>query len=469
MRQKPSPETLNRLAAVVGEKNAIRDETAMAGYMQEWRQIWQGRAPLVLRPGSTEEVSRILAIANETRTAIVPQSGNTGLCGGQIPLEDGSEVLLSLDRMNRILDVDASDNTITVEAGAILKSMQEAAEAAGRLFPLSLASEGSCRIGGNLSTNAGGLNVIAYGNTRDLCLGLEVVLADGRVWNGLKRLRKDNTGYDLRDLFIGAEGTLGIITAAVMKLFPKPKSWETAFIAVPSPQAAVDLLSLANEMSGNRVVGFELIADLALGFAIRHMGVRHPLSSTAPWYVLAEFADPVPGAMMHMLEAAMAQHLVSDAVLAQSDSQRAELWRSRELISESQKPEGGSIKHDISVPVSKVPQFLQEADDAVSRFMPGARFCSFGHLGDGNIHYNISQPTGMDKSQFLDSWNGMNDVVFEVVQRLGGSISAEHGIGRLKAHRMPEIKSPVELSMMRGLKQMFDPNNILSPGRVLPQ
>ena len=469
MREKPSVETLNRLAAIVGGKHAIRDEAAMAGYMQEWRQIWQGRSPLVLRPGSTEEVSQILAIANETRTAIIPQSGNTGLCGGQIPLDDGSEVLLSLDRMNRILDVDSADNTITVEAGAILKSVQEAADSVGRLFPLSLASEGSCRIGGNLSTNAGGLNVIAYGNTRDLCLGLEVVLADGRIWNGLKRLRKDNTGYDLRDLFIGAEGTLGIITAAVMKLFPKPKNWETAFIAVPSPQAAVDLLSLTKEMSGNRIVGFELIADLALSFTIRHMGVRHPLSSPAPWYVLAELADPVPGAMTEILEAAMERGLVSDAAIAQSDSQRAELWTIRELISESQKPEGGSIKHDISVPVSKVPQFLMEADDAVSRFMPGSRFCSFGHLGDGNIHYNISQPVGMDKLKFLDSWNGMNDVVFEVVTKLGGSISAEHGIGRLKAYRMPKIKSPVELAMMRGLKQMFDPNNILSPGRVLPE
>lgn len=468
MSNKPSPETLNRLAAVVGEKYAIRDEAGMTAYMTEWRQIWQGRSPLVLRPGSTEEVSRILAIANETRTAIIPQSGNTGLCGGQIPLDDGSEVLLSLDRMNRILDVDASDNTITVEAGAILKSVQEAADHAGRLFPLSLASEGSCRMGGNLSTNAGGLNVIAYGNTRDLCLGLEVVLADGRIWNGLKRLRKDNTGYDLRDLFIGAEGTLGIITAAVMKLFPKPKSWETAFIAVPSAQAAVDLLSLAKEMSGNRVVGFELIADLALSFTIRHMGIRHPLASASPWYVLAELADPVPGAMMEILEAAMEKDLVTDAAVAQSDSQRAELWAARELISESQKPEGGSIKHDISVPVSRVPQFLAEADEAVSRFMPGARFCSFGHLGDGNIHYNVSQPIGTDKTKFLESWNGMNDVVFDVVKRLDGSISAEHGIGRLKAYRMPEIKSPVELSIMRGLKQMLDPNNILSPGRVLP-
>ncbi|MCA3573680.1 MAG: FAD-binding oxidoreductase [Aestuariivirga sp.] len=464
----PSPETLNRLAAVVGEKNAIRDPALMDGYMREWRQIWHGRSPLVLRPASTDEVSRLLAIANETRTAIVPQAGNTGLCGGQIATEQGHEVVLSLDRMTRILDVDPADNSITVEAGAILKSVQEAAEAVDRLFPLSLASEGSCRIGGNLSTNAGGLNVIAYGNARDLCLGLEVVLADGRIWNGLKRLRKDNTGYDLRDIFIGAEGTLGIITGAVLKLFPRPRSLETGFIAVPSPQAAVDLLSLAREMSGNRVIAFELIADIALQFAIRHAGIRHPLSGDSPWYVLAELADPVPGALAGLLEAAMERGLVSDAALAQSEGQREGFWAARELISESQKPEGGSIKHDVSVPVSLVPRFLAEADAAVTRLLPGCRFVSFGHLGDGNIHYNVSQPVGMDKVAFLALWNEMNDVVFDVVGRFGGSISAEHGIGRLKAHRMPEIKSAVELEMMRGLKKLFDPNNILSPGRVLP-
>jgi FAD/FMN-containing dehydrogenase len=463
----PAQSTLDRLAAVVGEANAIRDPARMDAYMREWRHIWVGRSPLVLRPSCTEDVSRILAIASETRTAIVPQSGNTGLCGGQIATDEGSEVVLSLDRMSRILDVDPADNTITVEAGAILKSVQEAADAVDRLFPLSLASEGSCRIGGNLSTNAGGLNVIAYGNARDLCLGLEVVLADGRVWNGLRRLRKDNTGYDLRDLFIGAEGTLGIITAAVLKLFPRPRSRETAFIAVTSPQAAVDLLSLMKDRSGNRIVGFELIAAIALDFAVRHASVRRPLDA-APWYVLAELADPVPGAMTEILENGMARGLVSDATLAQSEGQRAEFWAARELISDSQKPEGGSIKHDVSVPVSKVPAFLAAADAAVERLMPGARFVSFGHLGDGNIHYNISQPLGMDKETFLASWNEVNDVVFDVVARFEGSISAEHGIGRLKAFRMPAIKSAVELELMRQMKTTLDPLNILNPGRVLP-
>ena len=468
MTVKPPAETLNRLAAIVGEKNAIRDTTAMTAYMQEWRQIWYGRSPLVLRPSSTQEVSDILKIANETLTAIVPQSGNTGLAGGQIPLETGNEVLLSLDRMTRIINVDAADNTMTVEAGVILKSMQDQAAAVDRLFPLSLASEGSCRIGGNLSTNAGGLNVIAYGNTRDLCLGLEVVLADGRIWNGLKRLRKDNTGYDLRNMFIGAEGTLGVITGAVMKLYPRPRSHETAFAAVPDPQAAVALLSLARELSGNRVVAFELIADIAMQFTIRHAGQRNPLGAVSPWYVLVELADPVAGSLAAVLERAMELGLVSDAVVAQSGSQRDQFWAIREMISESQKPEGGSIKHDISVPVSKVSQFLKEADAAVTAFMPGTRFVSFGHLGDGNIHYNVSQPIGMDKSVYLAAWNGMNDVVFDVVMKLGGSISAEHGIGRLKAHHMPHIKSAVELQMMRDLKRMLDPNGILSPGRVLP-
>jgi FAD/FMN-containing dehydrogenase len=337
MNKLPSDDALNRLAAVVGEAHAIRDTRAMDGYMREWRAIWYGRSPMVLRPGSSDEVSRILAIANETRTAIVPQSGNTGLCGGQITTDDGHEVLLSLDRMTRIIEIDPGDNTIIVEAGAVLKNVQDAADAAGRLFPLSLASEGSCRIGGNLSTNAGGLNVIAYGNTRDLCLGLEVVLADGRIWNGLKRLRKDNTGYDLRNMFIGAEGTLGIITAAVMKLYPKPKSYETAFIAVADPQAAVDLLSLMKEMSGNRIVAFELIVDLALQFTIRHAATRNPLSSSSPWYVLAELSDPAPGDMALVLEAAMERGIVSDATMAQSLGQRQELWDLRELISESQK------------------------------------------------------------------------------------------------------------------------------------
>jgi len=463
-----TPELLNQFAAIVGEKHAIRDAASMAGYMTEWREIWVGKSPLVMRPANTEEVSRILKLASETGTAIVPQSGNTGLVGGQIPFEDGHELLLSLDRMTKILNVDAADCTMTVQAGATLKSVQDAADEAGRLFPLSLASEGSCRIGGNLSTNAGGLNVLAYGNARDLCLGLEVVLPDGRIWNGLRRLRKDNTGYDLKNMFIGAEGTLGVITAAVLKLYPKPRSHETAFIAVTSPQSAVDLLSLAKEMSGNRVVAFELLPRIAMDFTVKHMGINNPLAEFSAWYALSELADPVAGSFEAILEEAMTRGLVTDATVAQSEAQRQALWAIRELMPESQKFEGGSIKHDVSVPVSRIPQFIVEATKAVENFMPQARVMSFGHMGDGNLHFNVSQPLGMDKKKYLDLWNEMNAVVFDVVLKFDGSISAEHGIGRLKKHHMPEIKTAVELQMMRDLKKLFDPANIMNPGKVLP-
>jgi FAD/FMN-containing dehydrogenase len=459
--------TLQRFIAIVGAKNAITDVKDMAPYMREWRDLWPGTSPLVLRPSCTVEVSKILALANETNTAIVPQSGNTGLVGGQMPT--GPEVLLSLDRMTKIVEVDAADHTITVEAGAILKSVQDAADAVDRLFPLSLASEGSCRIGGNLSSNAGGLNVLAYGNTRDLCLGLEVVLADGRIWNGLKKLRKDNTGYDLKNIFIGAEGTLGIITAAVLKLYPKPRRHDMAFIAVPSPQAAVDLLALVKAESGNRVVAFELMPEIGMGFTVKHMGITNPIASPSPWFVLTELADAASGNFESILEMAMERGLVTDASFASSDAQRQALWAIRELMPESQRHEGGSIKHDVSVPVSRIPEFIAEASEAVRRFMADARVMCFGHMGDGNMHFNVTQPVGMDKQKFLDQWHDMSLVVFDVVLKHGGSISAEHGIGQLKRDDMLRIKSPVELDMMRGLKNMLDPKGIMNPGKVLPK
>jgi FAD/FMN-containing dehydrogenase len=456
----------NKFIAIVGEKNAITDTTEQMPYLKEWRDMWRGTTPVVLRPANTAEVSAIMNLAQETNTKVVPQSGNTGLVNGQIP--QGDEVLLSFNRMTKIISVDAADNSITAEAGCILKNIQDAADEVDRLFPLSLASEGSCRIGGNLATNAGGLNVLAYGNTRELCLGLEVVLADGRVWNGLKRLRKDNTGYDLKDLFIGAEGTLGVITAAVMKLFPKPKRYDTAFCAVPSLDAAVDLLNRAKEASGNRVVAFELLAAIGVEFAVKHMGAFNPLSAPSPWYVLFEFADSSGEAMEHCLEHAYARGVALDATIAQTQAQRQAFWHLRESLSESQKFEGGSIKHDVSVPVSKVPEFIEAAVAAVLAFMPDARPCPFGHMGDGNIHFNVSQPMGKDKAAYLAQWPAMNEVVFAEVLKRGGSISAEHGIGRLKAPDMLKIKSPLEIEMMRGLKQLFDPKNILNPGRVLP-
>jgi FAD/FMN-containing dehydrogenase len=469
MTRAPTPETLARFAAIVGGKGVISDPEQQQPYLEEWRNLWHGKTPLILRPTSTGEVSRIMALAHETETAIVPQSGNTGLVGGQIPNPDGSEVLLSLDRMNRIIAIDAADFSITVEAGATLASVQAAAAEHDRLFPLSLASEGSCRIGGNLGSNAGGVNVIAYGNARDLCLGIEAVLADGRVLNQLRALRKDNTGYDLRNIFIGSEGTLGIITKAVLKLFPRPRRYDTAMIAVPSPAAAVTLLSRFKNHANNSVVAFELIPEIAITFVTRHMAVRSPLPHGSPWFVLAEFADASEGAMEQALADAMEEGLATDAAVAQSETQRLAFWELREKLSDSQKFEGGSIKHDVSVPVSRIPHFIAEAIPAVERFMPGCRFMCFGHLGDGNLHFNVSQPVAMDKQSYLGRWPEMSRIVHDVVLAHGGSISAEHGIGQLKREDMRRIKSATELEVMWGLKRMLDPKGILNPGKVLPE
>ena len=469
----PTAATLDRLAAVVGPQNAIAEPQAMAAYLHELRERWIGRSALVLRPGSVEEVERILAIAGETGTAIVPQGGNTGLVGAQIPFETGNEVVLSLTRLNRIRNVDPVDNSITVEAGATLKAVQDAAEAVDRFFPLTLGSEGSCTIGGNLATNAGGVGVLAYGNARALVLGLEVVLADGSRLGGLKRLRKDNTGYDLRNIFIGSEGTLGVITAAVLCLFPHPRDRVTAFAGVPDPQAALDLLNLARARSGNRVTAMEILPRIGLEFTMRHAGVRDPFVSSCPWYVLLELAggDAV-GSLSPIAEEifaeALEKALVTDAVVARSGAQASELWSIREQLPLVQKFEGGSIKHDVSVPVSRVPEFLGRATQAVLKAMPEARPVPFGHMGDGNIHFNVTQPVGADKAQFLGRTEEIGAAVYDVVMELDGSISAEHGIGRLKRDLMPAIKSPVELSLMRGLKSLLDPKGILNPGKVLP-
>jgi FAD/FMN-containing dehydrogenase len=465
----PTPATLARLADVVGPSHALTDPAAQLPYLTEWRGLWPGHSPMVLRPASADEVSRLLALAHETGTAIVPQSGNTGLAAGQMPDVAGTEVVLSLDRMSKVRNVDAAGNSLTAEAGVTIKAVQDAAAAVDRLFPLSLASEGSARLGGVLSTNAGGVNVLAYGTARQLCLGLEVVLADGRIWSGLRSLRKDNTGYDLKELFLGAEGTLGIITAAVVKLFPRPLRCDTAFVAVPDPRAAVDLLARAQSATGNRLVAFEFLPRLGLEFLIRHMAGRDPLSAPSPWYVLCEAADAPEGSLETLIGLAIERGLATDAVIAQSAAQRAALWSLRENLSESQKFEGGSIKHDVSVPVSKVPEFIAEAEAAVARFLPGARPFPFGHLGDGNVHFNVSQPPGMDKTAYTDMWEAMNEVVFGIVLKHGGSISAEHGIGRLKRHWMSRIKSPVELDLMRGLKHLLDPKGILNPHKVLPE
>ncbi|HEX7775161.1 MAG TPA: FAD-binding oxidoreductase [Parvibaculum sp.] len=468
-----SPETLARMREVVGPKGFIGDTADMAPYLVERRDLYKGRAGAVLRPGSTAEVSALMKIAHETGTPVVPQGGNTGLVGGQIPFETGEEIILSLSRMNRIGALDAENNTLTVEAGVTLAAAQAAAEAAGRLFPLSLASEGSCQIGGNLSTNAGGTAVLHYGNARDLVLGLEIVLADGRVWDGRKGLRKDNTGYDLKQIFMGSEGTLGIITGAVLKLFPRPRSVETAFAAVPSVEAAVKLLRLAEAATGGLVTGFELMPRIGIEFVTRHVpGAADPLAAPSPWYVLIELTSGGDGGVLAdtlegLLAKGMEAGLVSDAAVARSQTQRAAFWALRENMSDVQKLEGGSIKHDVSVPVSAVAELIARASAAVTKRLPGIRPVPFGHIGDGNIHLNLSQPIGMDKAAFLARWEEMNAIVHGIVRELSGSISAEHGVGRMKRDEIAATKSPVEIELMRTLKRALDPKGILNPGKVV--
>ena len=471
----PSPkivaaDLLARFIAIVGEKYAVTDPAEQEKYLVEGRNLYRGTSPAILRPGSVAEVAAILSLANETGTPIVPQGGNTGLVGGQIP--HGGELVLALTRLDRIREVDAASSTMTCEAGVVLVKAQQAAAEADRLFPLSLGAEGSCTIGGNLSTNAGGTGALAYGVARDLVLGLEVVLADGRVLNVLNKLKKDNTGYDLRNLFIGAEGTLGIITAAVLKLFPRPRSVETAFVAVPSPRAALDLLNMAQERTGGAVTTCELIKRIAIEFAVKHgPDCRDPLDEPHPWYVLMELSSSEDHGLREtlesVLEAGIEAGLIENATVAESLSQRQSLWRLRELLPELQKPEGGSIKHDVSVPLAHVPDFLAEADAAVAALIPGARPVPFGHLGDGNIHYNITQPVGADRAAYLARWYDVNAAVHAVVKKYGGSISAEHGIGVMKRKLLPEVKDPVALDVMRMLKKTLDPNAILNPGKVL--
>ena len=470
LRRAPSPDLLPRFAGIVGDKYAVTDPAALAPYLIEGRDLYHGRTAMLLRPGSVEEVAAILKLANETQTPVVPQGGNTGLVGGQIPLD--GELLISLTRLDKIREVDPSSNTMTCESGVVLQKAQEAAAAADRLFPLSLGAEGSCTIGGNLSSNAGGTGALAYGIARDLMLGVEVVLPDGRVLNLLRKLKKDNTGYDLRHLFVGAEGTLGIITAAVLKLFPRPRAVETAFIGVPSPEAALTLLNLAQARVAGTVTSFELIGRGIIDFALSHgPGVRDPLQSVHPWYVLlevsAQHGEGLRDSVESLLGDGVEEGIVTDATIAASLEQTKSFWHLRHSLPEVQKPEGGSIKHDVSVPVAAVPQFIAEANAAVAALIPGSRPVPFGHLGDGNIHYNVSQPLGADTTTFLARWNEVNAAVDKIVLNLGGSISAEHGIGRLKRDSLPKVKDPVALDLMRSIKRLLDHNGIMNPGKVL--
>jgi D-lactate dehydrogenase (cytochrome) len=465
---------VQNIRAAVDERGWLDSPDAMAPYLRERRGLYHGRAAAVVRPADTAAVAHVVQVCAEAGIAIVAQGGNTGLSGGAAPHEHGGEILLSLERLNRIRGVDAADYTLTVEAGCLLADVQKAAADANRLFPLSLASEGSCRIGGNLATNAGGTNVLRYGNARDLALGLEAVLADGRVWHGLSGLRKDNSGYDLKDLLIGSEGTLGIITAATLKLFPKPVETATALLGLDSPETAVQVFARLREASGDTLTACELMSRFSLGLAVKHIeGCREPMAEGHPWYLLAELSSPQSGAALHdalekILEEALASGAIRDAVVAQSQAQVHALWQLREAIPEAQTREGASIKHDVSVPITRIPELLERASDKVAARLPGVRPCPFGHMGDGNIHFNFSQPERADPDTFLDRWDEFNRIVFDIVGELGGSISAEHGVGQLKRNVLPRYKSPEAIAAMRRIKRALDPTNIMNPGKVIP-
>ena len=463
---------IETLAAIVGAQNVITDAETMHPYLGDWRGRYRGAARCVVRPGTTAEVSAIVRACSAAGVAMLPQGGNTSHCGASIPDKSGKTVLISLSRLNKVRAVDAANNTITVEAGCVLQNLQEAALAVDRLFPLSLAAEGSCQIGGNLSTNAGGVQVLRYGNARELVLGLEVVLPDGEVWNGLRGLRKDNTGYDLKQLFIGAEGTLGIITAAVVKLFPLPRSTATAWLAIASPQAAIGLLNGLQAAFGAMLTACELVSDISLGMVLKHIPGAQPPLEKSPWYLLVELSgsgeeDALRDTLATFLEPALENGTISDAVLAQSVDQAKRLWNLRESISEAQKIEGFSIKHDISVPVSRIPEFLERAGAALQHAWPGIRIVAFGHVGDGNLHYNQSKPEAGENAAFIAAQPQVNEMVHDIVHQLGGSISAEHGIGQLKREEILRYKSPLEMQMMRTIKQAFDPRGLMNPGKVV--
>lgn len=465
-----SADVLRRLRDVVGEQGWLEADDALAAYLHEERGLFVGRCAAVVRPATTPEVAEVVRICAEARVPLVPQSGNTGLVGGAVP---HGGILLSTTRLNRIRAIDSANRTMTVEAGTILADVQAAADAAGALFPLSLAAEGSCRIGGNLATNAGGINVLRYGNARDLVLGLEVVLPDGRIWDGLRGLRKNNTGYDLKQLFLGSEGTLGVITAAVLKLFAKPRSSETALVAVATVDAAVGLFQRINDAAGDALTAFELIQRRAIDFCLAHIGrCSEPFAVPHPWYVLLRLTSPRPAdPLREVLEGILGEALeagaIADAVVAQNEAQATQLWRMRESIPEAQKFEGGSIKNDVSLPLSRVPAFIDRATAAVEAAMPGVRVCAFGHLGDGNIHFNLSQPRSMDRRAYLAQWERLERIVSDIAAALDGSFAAEHGIGALKRESLLRYRPDLEIELMRRLKHAIDPLGIMNPGKVL--
>jgi FAD/FMN-containing dehydrogenase len=467
----PAP-LLARLSDIVGPVHLLTGPDDTRAYATDWRKRYLGRALAVARPATTAEVAAVVRLCAETRTAIVPQGGNTGLCGGATPDASGKQVVLSLGRMQRVRALDPVNNTITVEAGCVLANLQRAADGADRLFPLSLAAEGSAQIGGNLSTNAGGVQVLRYGNTRDLVLGLEVVLPSGEVWDGLRGLRKDNTGYDLKQLFIGAEGTLGVITAAVLKLFPRPRARATAVVALQTPRDALRLLDHAQARCGARLTAFELFSAICLALVRRHFNVPAPFEAAYPQYALLELSDTHAGEeLAALLESTLGDAIESgvalDAVIAKSGAQAKQLWALRENVSEAQAAEGPNIKHDISIPISRIGEFIEITDAKLAKAFPGVRMVTFGHVGDGNLHYNVAHPEGGDEAAFLARSGDVNRVVHDSVAAFGGSISAEHGLGQYKRDEILRYKSPVEMALMRSIKRALDPLGIMNPGKVL--
>ncbi len=470
----PIPALLDALRAALGPAGLLTGPADTAAYVEDWRRLYRGRTPAVVRPADTAQVATVIRLCAEAGVPVVPQGGNTSMVGGATPDADGRQLVLSLARLNRVRAVDPRDLTMTVEAGVTLKAAQEAAAGAGCLLGLSISSEGSAQIGGVLATNAGGNNTVRYGNARDLVLGLEVVLADGQVWNGLRRLRKDNTGYALRQVFVGSEGTLGVITAAVLKLAPRARETAVALCAVASPEAALELFGRFQAHDPGAVTAFEYMSGTGMGFVLAHIpGASLPLAAPAAHYVLVELATPrvdagLRGGLETVLEAALEAGEVMDAAIASTEAQRAALWRLREEHSEAQKREGASVKNDVSVPVSAVPAFIAEATAACAALMPGIRAVPFGHMGDGNIHFNLEQPRDADPAWFLAQDHAIMDTVNAVVRRFDGSFSAEHGVGRLKPYLMPEWRGGAELDAMRRIKAALDPRGILNPGKVLP-
>jgi FAD/FMN-containing dehydrogenase len=458
---------INQLKAIVGDRGWISDPEALTPHLTEWRDRWLGRTPLMVMPRTTREVADIVIACRAEKTPVVVQGGNTGLCGGAIPGAEGNEILLSMKRLNTIRAVSPDDFSIVAEAGCILADLQEAARQAGRLFPLSLSAEGSCQIGGNIATNAGGINVLKFGTARDQVLGLEVVLPDGRIWNGLRTLRKDTSGYDLKQLFIGSEGTLGVITAAALKLYPAVKYLKTALVALPSPAAAVELLAKLRTQMQDQVYAFELIPERAMEFVTKHIpGCRDPFDSPSKWYVLMEIAGEREELEEFLMES-YRSGLFQSAVMAGSIAQGDELWRLRHSISEAQKFEGDSLKHDVSVPIGEIDRFVELASARVMQRLPEGRIVAFGHVGDGNLHFNISQPVDMGAAEFAGIGGELSHIIYETVAEFGGSISAEHGIGQSKKELLRQYRSPVELDMMRAVKKALDPDALFNPGKVL--